>query len=65
VAVPGDAQARELRTALAQGLRTEVTTGAQALCDLAAHPEVDAVMAAIVGAAGLAPAWPRRAPASG
>ena len=56
VAVPGDAQARELRTALAeQGLRTEVTTGAQALCDLAAHPEVDAVMAAIVGAAGLAP----------
>ena len=56
VAVPRDAQARELRTALAeQGLRTEVTTGAQALCDLAAHPEVDAVMAAIVGAAGLAP----------
>ncbi len=27
----------------------------QALCELAAHPDVDAVMAAIVGAAGLAP----------
>ena len=37
------------------GSRTEVLAGAQALCELAAHPEVDAVMAAIVGAAGLAP----------
>ena len=35
--------------------RTEVLAGAQALCELAAHPDVDAVMAAIVGAAGLAP----------
>jgi 1-deoxy-D-xylulose-5-phosphate reductoisomerase len=34
---------------------TEVLVGPQALCDLAAHPEVDAVMAAIVGAAGLGP----------
>jgi 1-deoxy-D-xylulose-5-phosphate reductoisomerase len=34
---------------------TEVLTGAAALIELAAHPEVDAVMAAIVGAAGLAP----------
>ena len=33
---------------------TEVLHGTQALCDVAAHPEVDAVMAAIVGAAGLA-----------
>ena len=33
---------------------TEVLHGARALCELAAHPEVDAVMAAIVGAAGLA-----------
>jgi 1-deoxy-D-xylulose-5-phosphate reductoisomerase len=32
-----------------------VLSGAQALCDLAAHPDVDAVMAAIVGAAGLKP----------
>jgi 1-deoxy-D-xylulose-5-phosphate reductoisomerase len=37
------------------GLKTEVFAGAQALVDLAEHPEVDAVMAAIVGAVGLAP----------
>ena len=56
VAVPGDEQARAVRQALsARGLRTEVTTGPQALSDLASHSEVDAVMAAIVGAAGLAP----------
>ena len=35
--------------------RTEVLHGAQALCDVAAHPAVHSVMAAIVGAAGLAP----------
>ena len=34
---------------------TQVLHGAQALCDVAAHPEVDGVMAAIVGAAGLRP----------
>ncbi len=39
----------------AAGSRTAVLVGAQALCDVAAHPEVDAVMAAIVGAAGLPP----------
>ena len=55
-AVPQQSQARALRERLqAAGLRTEVLWGAQALCDLAAHPEVDAVMAAIVGAAGLPP----------
>ena len=37
----------------AQGLRTQVLSGAVALDELAAHPEVDVVMAAIVGAAGL------------
>lgn len=36
-------------------LTTEVAYGQQALCDAAAHPEVNTVMAAIVGAAGLAP----------
>ena len=36
-------------------LNTEVLSGPQALADLAAHPDVDTVMAAIVGAAGLAP----------
>ena len=50
------AQARSLGTGLAAaGLRTEVLHGEQALCDMAAHPEVDSVMAAIVGAAGLRP----------
>ncbi|WP_291010171.1 1-deoxy-D-xylulose-5-phosphate reductoisomerase [Hydrogenophaga sp.] len=38
-----------------QGLTVEVLAGAQALCDVAQAPEVHAVMAAIVGAAGLAP----------
>jgi 1-deoxy-D-xylulose-5-phosphate reductoisomerase len=55
-AMPDKAQATELQTRLnAQGIKTAVLAGAQALCDLAAHPEVDSVMAAIVGAAGLAP----------
>ena len=54
--LPEAAQAADLREQLAaHGVTTEVLAGAQALCDLAAHPEVDAVMAAIVGAAGLAP----------
>jgi 1-deoxy-D-xylulose-5-phosphate reductoisomerase len=54
--VPTNAQAAELRAALSSaGLRTEVLVGDQALSDLAAHPEVDSVMAAIVGAAGLRP----------
>ena len=55
-AVPAGAPARALRERLrAAGVATEVLEGAQALCELAADPEVDAVMAAIVGAAGLAP----------
>ncbi|QIM66842.1 1-deoxy-D-xylulose-5-phosphate reductoisomerase [Mannheimia granulomatis] len=36
-------------------LKTEVLAGQQAICDLSAHPQVDMVMAAIVGAAGLLP----------
>ncbi len=39
----------------AQGVATQVMAGAGALVELAAHPEVTTVMAAIVGAAGLAP----------
>lgn len=39
----------------AEGLSVEVRWGAQALIDVASHPDVDAVMAAIVGAAGLPP----------
>jgi 1-deoxy-D-xylulose-5-phosphate reductoisomerase len=48
--------AQSLREKLASaGLRTEVLGGVAALSELASHHEVDAVMAAIVGAAGLAP----------
>ncbi|MCU0924890.1 MAG: 1-deoxy-D-xylulose-5-phosphate reductoisomerase [Hydrogenophaga sp.] len=39
----------------AHGLQVNVLAGAQALCEVSADPEVDSVMAAIVGAAGLAP----------
>lgn len=50
--VPDEARAAELRRLL-DGQPTEVRVGAQALADLAAAPEIDSVMAAIVGAAGL------------
>ncbi len=51
-----EASARVLREALrAAGLSTEVLAGEAGLCEVAAHPQVDAVMAAIVGAAGLRP----------
>ena len=39
----------------AEGIATHVFTGEQALCDVAREERVDIVMAAIVGAAGLAP----------
>ncbi|WP_029462551.1 1-deoxy-D-xylulose-5-phosphate reductoisomerase [Serpentinimonas barnesii] len=56
-AVITKAKADALRHALQRlGVRgTEVLGGPEALCEVAAAPEVDAVMAAIVGAAGLAP----------
>lgn len=38
-----------------QGSCTEVLSGIDALCQLAAHPNADIVMAAIVGSAGLLP----------
>ena len=51
------AHAKELRAQLRQeGSKTDVLDGAQALEHIASHPDVDAVMAAIVGAAGLRPA---------
>lgn len=54
-AVVGDpADARQLASALA-GIGTQVLAGPEALERVAALPEVDAVMAAIVGAAGLPP----------
>ncbi|MGE8498439.1 MAG: 1-deoxy-D-xylulose-5-phosphate reductoisomerase [Pseudomonas sp.] len=54
--VPDDAAARALQDRLqAEGLATRVLVGEAGLCEVAEHPEVEAVMAAIVGAAGLAP----------
>jgi 1-deoxy-D-xylulose-5-phosphate reductoisomerase len=56
-AVTADASsARHLQGALhAAGLAVQVLCGERGLCEVAADPEVDTVMAAIVGAAGLAP----------
>jgi 1-deoxy-D-xylulose-5-phosphate reductoisomerase len=54
--VPEPAAARCLQDDLrAAGLSTRVLVGEEGLCQVAAAPEVDAVMAAIVGAAGLRP----------
>lgn len=51
-----DAAAQQLREQVKnENLPTEVLTGSDALCDVAAAPAVDMVMAAIVGAAGLLP----------
>lgn len=51
-----EASARVLQEALrAAGLQTRVLSGEAGLCEVAGRPEVDAVMAAIVGAAGLQP----------
>ncbi|MDG6794588.1 1-deoxy-D-xylulose-5-phosphate reductoisomerase [Glaesserella parasuis] len=47
------AKLKENLTAL--GLKIEVLAGQKAICELASYPEVDMVMAAIVGAAGLLP----------
>ena len=56
-AVVGTADAAARLDALlrAAGVATEVEYGEAALCAIASAPEVDSVMAAIVGAAGLAP----------
>ena len=56
VVVPDEAAAETLQVALrAAGQACEVLVGEEGLCTVAAHAEVDAVMAAIVGAAGLKP----------
>lgn len=55
-AMSDESAARTLRRRLLEaGARTEVLDGPQALVELAGHPDVDTVMAAIVGAAGLPP----------
>ncbi|WP_024779016.1 1-deoxy-D-xylulose-5-phosphate reductoisomerase [Pseudomonas corrugata] len=54
--VPETGAARALQDELrAAGLQTRVLVGEEGLCEVASDPEVDAVMAAIVGAAGLRP----------
>ena len=53
-AMANSESAQQLRQALREkGLGTEVLAGEESLCHLAALPEVDMVMAAVVGAAGL------------
>ncbi|MFZ7256352.1 1-deoxy-D-xylulose-5-phosphate reductoisomerase [Avibacterium avium] len=55
-ALDDESAAKNLKEKLtALGLRTQVLSGQKAICQLAAHPEADQVMAAIVGAAGLLP----------
>lgn len=55
-ALDDEKAATELKAHLATlNIKTEVLAGQKAICELAAHPEVDMVMAAIVGAAGLLP----------
>ncbi|MBI5780209.1 MAG: 1-deoxy-D-xylulose-5-phosphate reductoisomerase [Rhodocyclales bacterium] len=58
-AVLGEADAADaLRAALRrEGIPTEVRQGETALAEVASHRDVDTVVAAIVGAAGLPPAW--------
>lgn len=50
-----EAPAAELRQRLAGKTKTQVLSGVKALEEVASLPEVDSVMAAIVGAAGLPP----------
>ncbi|WBA09229.1 1-deoxy-D-xylulose-5-phosphate reductoisomerase [Salinivibrio kushneri] len=53
-AMADEGAAHQLSKALAEkGLRTEVLGGTESLCHLASLPDVDMVMAAVVGAAGL------------
>lgn len=52
--IADESKACELKSLLGSKLgKTQVLTGAQALVDVAEHPDVDMIMAAIVGAAGL------------
>ncbi len=53
--VDADAAAKLAERLKAEGLATHVFVGSQAICDVAREERVDTVMAAIVGAAGLAP----------
>ena len=54
-AVVGSPEAAARLEQLIADLPTDVAYGEQALCEIASSPDTDTVMAAIVGAAGLAP----------
>ncbi|WXL27193.1 1-deoxy-D-xylulose-5-phosphate reductoisomerase [Ectopseudomonas mendocina] len=54
--LPDESAAAALQKSLqGEGLATEVLHGEKGLCQVASHEDVDTVMAAIVGSAGLAP----------
>ncbi|WP_445362143.1 1-deoxy-D-xylulose-5-phosphate reductoisomerase [Microbulbifer sp. ANSA003] len=53
--VVDEARAEELRVLLGDEVDTEVLSGVEGLCRVASDTQVDTVMAAIVGAAGLRP----------
>lgn len=55
--VANEVLAAELKERLGIDCQTDVLYGEQALLDVASAPEVDMVMAAIVGVAGLKPTW--------
>ena len=56
VALDDENAATQLKVYLSTlNIKTQVLAGQKAICELASYPEVDMVMAAIVGAAGL---WP-------
>lgn len=55
--VRDDASRLALRDLLGSDNACQILVGEQGLCEVASAPEVDMVMAAIVGAAGLAPCW--------
>ena len=56
VALDDENAATQLKVYLSTlNIKTQVLAGQKAICELASHPEVDMVMAAIVGAAGLLP----------
>ena len=57
VCLTDNTAAEELRHRLPQGCRTEVVAGAQGLIRVATMPEVDVVLAAIAGSAGLQPTF--------
>ena len=56
-AVMGESQAGELRRLLGPSFDVEIAWGQEGLCRVASLDEVDTVVSAVVGAAGLVPTW--------